>query len=107
MLGRAPRRRLRVPAIVHTVHGAPFHAYQNAIAAANSACRSRTLGLARCHALVSVADAMTEQLVAAGVAPAEKFVTIRSGLEVEPLLAAPTPEARCVRRNSATSRGTS
>ena len=30
---------------------------------------------------------MTDQLVAAGVAPREKFQTIYSGLEVEPLLA--------------------
>jgi glycosyltransferase involved in cell wall biosynthesis len=42
----------------------------------------------RCHALISVADALTARLVAAGVAPAEKFTTIRSGLNVEPLLAA-------------------
>ena len=35
--------------------------------------------------LVSVADAMTELLVAAGVAPREKFTTIYSGMEVEPV----------------------
>ena len=40
----------------------------------------------RCHGLVSVADAMTDLLVAAGVAPREKFTTIYSGMEVEPLL---------------------
>ena len=40
---------------------------------------------------------MTELLVAASVAPREKFVTIRSGLEVEPLLAADNQRQR-VRR---------
>ena len=37
-------------------------------------------------AIISVADAMTDQLVAAGVAPREKFTTIYSGMEVEPFL---------------------
>ena len=76
-----------MPAIVHTVHGAPFHPYQSA--AARGLLRTcERFAAARCDAIVSVADAMTSQLVAAGVAPAEKFQTIYSGLEVEPLLAA-------------------
>ena len=36
--------------------------------------------------MVSVADAMTELMVSAGVAPREKFTTIYSGMEVEPFL---------------------
>lgn len=96
ILGRAAAHALRVPAIVHTVHGAPFHdqqtwpARQAVIAAERWAAR-------RCHALVSVADAMTEQLVAARVAPREKFTMIRSGMEVEPFLAADAHRPR-VRR---------
>ncbi len=87
LLGRLAAWRLRVPAIVHTVHGAPFHPYQSA--AARGLLRTcERFAAARCDAIVSVADAMTSQLVAAGVAPAEKFQTIYSGLEVEPLLAA-------------------
>jgi glycosyltransferase involved in cell wall biosynthesis len=38
--------------------------------------------------LVSVADAMTDLLVKARVAPREKFTTIYSGMDVEPFLAA-------------------
>jgi glycosyltransferase involved in cell wall biosynthesis len=41
----------------------------------------------RSDALVSVADAMTELMVEAGVAPPEKFTTVYSGMEVEPFLA--------------------
>src|SRR5690606_19429787 len=41
----------------------------------------------RCHALVSVADAMTELMVNANIAPREKFTTIYSGMDVEPFLA--------------------
>jgi glycosyltransferase involved in cell wall biosynthesis len=72
---------------VHTVHGAPFHAYQSA--AARALFRSCERWAARrCHALISVADAMTDLLVASGVAPRSKCTTIYSGMEVEPLLAA-------------------
>jgi glycosyltransferase involved in cell wall biosynthesis len=86
-LGRLAAARLGVPAIVHTVHGAPFHAYQSA--AARSIFRWCEWYAARhCHALISVADAMTDQLVAAGVAPRAKFTTIYSGMDVEPFLRA-------------------
>ncbi len=51
----------------------------------------------RCDALVSVADAMTDLLVNAGVAPREQFTTIYSGMEVEPFLNADQHRAQ-VRR---------
>jgi glycosyltransferase involved in cell wall biosynthesis len=85
LLGRLAAWRLRVPAIVHTVHGAPFHPYQNAVSREFFR-RCEIFAAARCHAIISVADAMTDQLVAAGVAPREKFTTIYSGMEVEPFL---------------------
>jgi glycosyltransferase involved in cell wall biosynthesis len=81
-LGRLVASSLRIPAIVHTVHGAPFHDYQPA--AARALFRWCEWYAARhCHALISVADAMTELMVAARVAPREKFTTIYSGMEVE------------------------
>ena len=87
ILGRAAAWSLGVPAIVHTVHGAPFHPYQGRGARVLfQACECWAAG--RCHKLVSVADAMTDLMVAAGVAPREKFTTIYSGMEVEPLLRA-------------------
>lgn len=86
-LGRRAAWAGRVPAIVHTVHGAPFHAYQPApVRWLYRACERRAA--AWCHHFISVADAMTDLMVDAGVAAAEKFVTIRSGMDVEPLLAA-------------------
>jgi glycosyltransferase involved in cell wall biosynthesis len=87
VLGRLAAWSLRVPAIIHTVHGAPFHPYQPWLTRTfYRACE--TYAAKRCHALISVADAMTEQLVAAGVAPREKFTTIYSGMDVEPFLRA-------------------
>ncbi|HEX3998290.1 MAG TPA: glycosyltransferase family 4 protein [Pirellulales bacterium] len=87
ILGRAAAARLRVPAIVHTVHGAPFHPYQNQVTREFYR-RCERWAARRCHAMVSVCDAMTDLLVAAGVAPRAKFTTIYSGMEIEPLLAA-------------------
>jgi glycosyltransferase involved in cell wall biosynthesis len=85
ILGRAVAWRMEVPAVIHTVHGAPFHPYQSAWARAFFRGCERWAAR-RCHALVSVADAMTDLLVGAGVAPREKFTTIYSGIEVGPLL---------------------
>jgi glycosyltransferase involved in cell wall biosynthesis len=87
ILGRAAAFQLRVPAIVHTVHGAPFHPYQSSLAREFSR-RCERWAARRCHALVSVSDAMTELLVSNHVAPRAQFTTIYSGLEIEPLLAA-------------------
>jgi glycosyltransferase involved in cell wall biosynthesis len=87
ILGRAAASALSVPAIVHTVHGAPFYPYQNPLAR-EFARRCERWAARRCHAMVSVSDAMTDLMVSGGVAPQEKFTTIYSGLEVEPFLAA-------------------
>ncbi len=83
ILGRAAAHALGVPAIVHGVHGAPFHPYQSSLARALFRACERWAA-PRCHAFVSVADAMTDLMVGAGVAPREKFTTIYSGMEVEP-----------------------
>jgi len=82
MLGRLAAWSLRVPAIVHTVHGAPFHRYQPALARSFFR-RCEKFAASRCHKLISVADAMTDQLVGARVAPADKFCTILSGMDVD------------------------
>jgi len=85
VLGRAAAWSLGVPAVVHTVHGAPFHPYQSAaMRAAYRWCER--WAARRCHHLISVADAMTDLMVRGRVAPREKFTTIYSGMEVEPLL---------------------
>jgi glycosyltransferase involved in cell wall biosynthesis len=86
-LGRLAAWAVRTPAVVHTVHGAPFHPYQSFVARRLFRdCERYAAG--RCHRLISVADAMTDLMVSAGVAPRDKFTTIYSGMEVEPLLVA-------------------
>jgi len=87
VLGRMAAAAINVPAIVHTVHGAPFHDNQSHIANLFNR-RAEKFAAAKCHKLISVADAMTEQLVSAGIAPRDKFTTVYSGMDVEPLLRA-------------------
>lgn len=82
-LGRAAAWRCKVPTIIHTVHGAPFHPYQRAVAR-NLFITLERWAAKRCHHMISVADAMTDLMVAANVAPREKFTTIYSGMDVEP-----------------------
>lgn len=97
LLGRTAAWNAQVPAVVHTVHGAPFHPYQGRGArAVLEACER--FAARRCHALVSVADAMTDLMVEAHIAPREKFTTVYSGMEVEPFLAADQHRAVTRRR---------
>lgn len=87
LLGRYAASAERVPVVVHTVHGAPFHPYQS-VAARSFFQGCERWAAKRCHHMISVADAMTELMVDAHVAPREKFTTIHSGMDVEPFLAA-------------------
>ncbi|MEM9703550.1 MAG: glycosyltransferase family 4 protein, partial [Planctomycetota bacterium] len=89
VLGRLGAAKAGVPAI-HTVHGPSFHPFQNAISRAAFRSAERWVGPKTAH-FISVADAMTDQYVAAGIAPRERFTTIRSGMEVEPFLTPPRP----------------
>jgi glycosyltransferase involved in cell wall biosynthesis len=85
ILGRLAAWSLDVPAIVHTVHGAPFGRFDPWLRRTFYAACER-YAAQRCHHLISVADAMTDLMVAARVAPRQKFTTINSGMEVDPFL---------------------
>ncbi len=85
ILGRLAAWRLKVPVIVHTVHGAPFHPYQSRLARMVFRACERWAAR-RCHAMICVAEAMKRLLVEHGVAPEQKLTVIYSGMEVEPFL---------------------
>ena len=90
ILGRAAAWAERVPAVVHTIHGLPFGPSESPgknrlyIALERWAAR-------RCHAIVSVCDAMTTQALAAGVGRPEQYSTVYSGMDVEAFLRPPRP----------------
>lgn len=85
ILGRLAAWKRKVPAVVHTVHGAPFYEYQNR-AAYWSYRWCEWYAAKHCHHLISVADAMTDLMVKANVASPDKFTTIYSGMDVQPYL---------------------
>ena len=88
IVGRAAAWAERVPAVVHTIHGLPFGPSESPaknrlyIALERWAAR-------RCHAIVSVCDAMTEQALAAGVGRPEQYTTVYSGMDVDAFLNPP------------------
>lgn len=93
--GRAAAHKLGIPT-VHTIHGPAFYRGQNP-AFYRFYVQAEKWAARRCDRLISVCDAMTNQYVQAGIAPREKFVTIYSGMEVEPFLN-PAQPATDVRR---------
>ena len=82
-VGRLAARLARVPVVVHTIHGPSFYRYQNPVG--NWLFRwAEQLAGQWTTQFVSVADAMTEQYQAAGIAG--RYVTIHSGMNLEPYL---------------------
>jgi glycosyltransferase involved in cell wall biosynthesis len=78
-------KKQRRPAIVHTIHGPPFHKYETDfknmlyVQAEKQAAKN-------CHLIVSVADAMTQQFREKDIGRDSQFVTVRSGMETEHFL---------------------
>ncbi|MHC4616760.1 MAG: glycosyltransferase family 4 protein [Planctomycetota bacterium] len=87
------KRSGNLPAVVHTIHGLAFHPYQSNrlnkfyIAIERAAAK-------RTDFFVSVADAMTDQALAAGIGRRERFVTAYSAVEEDDFLN-PIPPERC------------
>lgn len=95
ILGRYAAFRLGIPA-VHSIHGASFHFGQPPLL--HRAYRiSERIAARWCDHFISVCDDMSRQYVAAGVAPAERFTTVYSGMDVDRFLT-PGRSAEEVRR---------
>ncbi len=82
IVGRRAARRVGGMGIVHTIHGLPFHPYQSPwrnrlyVHLERSAARYT-------HALLTVADAMTRDALAAGIGRPQQYTTVYSGMDVE------------------------
>ena len=85
ILGRLAAWAEQVPAVVHTIHGLAFHPYQARWRNAVYILAER-FAAKRCHRIVCVGDAMRDQALAAGIGKPGQFVTVYSGMEIEPFL---------------------
>ncbi len=86
-LGRIAAARAKVPVIIHTIHGPSFGPFQGAVANWVLRAAERYAGRLTSH-FVSVAHAMTNQYLAAGIGTPEQYSTIRSGFDLAPYIAA-------------------
>jgi glycosyltransferase involved in cell wall biosynthesis len=85
IIGRSAAWAVKVPYVVHTIHGPPFHKYarklQNLIYKTVEKWAAK-----RCHKIYAVAQAMIDQYVEAKIAKLEKFKVVYSGMKLEPFL---------------------
>ena len=85
VLGRLAAHAAGVPLIVHTIHGPSFGAFQGPLANALFRVAEQRAGRVTTH-FVSVAHAMTEQYLAAGIGTPAQYTRIFSGFDLEPFL---------------------
>lgn len=85
ILGRMAAWKERVPCVVHTIHGPPFHAYEKPWRN-RLYIWSEQFAAKRCHKIVCVADAMRDQFLAEKIGRPEQYITVYSGMEVETYL---------------------
>jgi glycosyltransferase involved in cell wall biosynthesis len=95
VLGRLAAKAAGTPVIVHTLHSMVFHRYQPWLVNRTLRLVKRACAPATDH-YISVADAMTELAVEAGIAERSRFSTIYSGMELDWFLEAP-PDGSAVR----------
>lgn len=87
ILGRLAAARAGVPIIIHTIHGPSFGRFQGAVPNFLFRGAERRAGRVTTH-FVSVAEAMTEQYLAAGIGHREQYSKIFSGFNLAPYISA-------------------
>ena len=88
IVGRLAARLANVPVVVHTIHGPSFYRHQNPVGNWIFRGLEQVAGEWTTQ-FVSVADAMTEQYLAAGIGTSSQYVTIHSGMNIETFVRTP------------------
>jgi glycosyltransferase involved in cell wall biosynthesis len=87
VLGRLAAARAGVPVIIHTIHGPSFGSFQGQLANAILLAAERHAARVTTH-FVTVAHAMRDQYLAAGIGRPADYTRVFSGFPLEPFLAA-------------------
>ena len=85
ILARVAAKLAGVKIIVHTIHGLPFHPYQNRFLNFFYVMLER-FAAHFTDRIITVCDAMKRKALSAGIAVDEKFITIYSGMDLDPFL---------------------
>ena len=96
IVGRLAAARAGVPVILHTIHGPSFGAFQGAFANFIFRAAERRAARVTTH-FVTVADAMRDQYLAAGIGRPDQYTRVFSGFPLEPYLATTNDPARRAR----------
>ena len=92
ILGRLIARRAKVPLVIHSIHGPSFGSFQGGLA--NYFFKQAESIAARfTHHFISVAQAMTDQYLAAKIGHAHQYTRIFSGFRLEPFLNIGAPQS--------------
>lgn len=87
IVARLAARSAQVPIIVHGIHGPSFGPWQGGVANVMFTAAERWAGRVTTH-FVTVAHAMTEQYLAAGIGRPEQYTRVPSGFDLQPFLQA-------------------
>ena len=93
IVGRLAAKHAKVPKIVHSIHGPSFGPFQGLLANALFRGAERFAGRRTNH-FVTVADAMRNRYLAAGIGQADNYTHIPSGFDLQPFLAAENSTAK-------------
>src|SRR6266550_7780304 len=88
IIGRYAAKKAGVPAVIHTIHGLAFTASTSAMVNGFYKFLERKAAPLTTR-IVTVADAMKEQSLAAKIGTPEQYVTVYSGMETQPFLSPP------------------
>jgi glycosyltransferase involved in cell wall biosynthesis len=85
VIGRLAASAARVPVVIHSIHGPSFGPFQGRLANLIFTQAERVAGRATTH-FITVAQAMTDQYLAAGIGKAGDYTRIFSGFNLGPFL---------------------
>ena len=81
VVGRIAARRARVPIVVHTIHGFPWHNFMPPVQKWLYILTERRVASIS-DALITVSELNKQEAIGLGLAPSEKFTTIYSGIDL-------------------------
>jgi glycosyltransferase involved in cell wall biosynthesis len=81
IIGRAAAWRQRVSAVVHTIHGLPFHDHQLRLIH-HAYVAAERYAAKRCHRMIGITQAMCDAFAEKQIGKAEQFCVIPSGIDL-------------------------